>query len=69
MFQCAHSWGITPNDFWDMTINEWFALHDMNKPNNHAGKLTDDVVNDIVDDMGLTDEEWWDKHGLPGNQG
>jgi len=28
MFRAAHVWGISPSDFWDMTVAEWYELAD-----------------------------------------
>lgn len=28
MFRAAHSWGISPSEFWDMTFGEWLELAD-----------------------------------------
>lgn len=67
MYQMAMSWGLSPNDFWDMTVNEWFALFEVNRPNNFAGSLTHSSVNALQEDMELTDDEWWAKHGSSQN--
>jgi len=46
-----------------MTLSEWNALYEFNSPNKHAGNLTDEDVQSLLDDDDLTDEEWWDKYG------
>lgn len=63
MYQLARSWGVQPTEFWEMTIPEWFAELEMNRPNNYAGKLTHDAVDSLSEDIELTEEEWWRKYG------
>lgn len=64
MYQLAvKSFGVQPGEFWDMTIPEWFALWEVFRPNDYAGNLTHDAVDDLMDDLDLTDEEWWSKNG------
>lgn len=64
MYQLAvGTFGIQPSEFWEMTIPEWFAVWEVNRPNDYAGTLTHDAVDDLLDDMELNDEEWWDKNG------
>ncbi|QDP54151.1 MAG: hypothetical protein GOVbin4685_11 [Prokaryotic dsDNA virus sp.] len=36
---------------------------DMNRPSEHAGKLTNADVDAMVDAMDMTDEEWWAENG------
>ena len=46
----ANSWGIAPSEFWQMTMPEWFALHEFNRqhqPGDYAGKLTKADVDDL----------------------
>lgn len=72
MYLAARQWGIQPSEFWEMTMSEWyceFELHIKDAPGAYAGKLTNGVVDDMVDDMQLTDAEWWGKHGSSSNQG
>lgn len=64
MFQNAHVWGISPTEFWDMTIPEWFALYSLHLPK-VAGSLTQLEIDQIVEDNNLTDEEWKAKYGKP----
>lgn len=69
MFQMAVvNFGLPPSEFWEMTMNEWFALHEVHRPNDYAGKLTHDRVDDLLDDIELSDQEWWAKHGSTRNQ-
>ncbi|MDX1489202.1 MAG: phage tail assembly chaperone [Acidiferrobacterales bacterium] len=64
MYQLAVGrFGVQPGEFWEMTIAEWFALWEVHRPNNYAGNLTHDVVDDLLDDLDLDDEEWWEKNG------
>jgi len=48
-----------------MTLPEVLTLLDMNKPSEHAGRLTDADVDAMVDAMDMTDAEWWTAHGTP----
>ncbi len=32
-----------------------------------AGNLTQGDVDDLLDDLELSDDEWWDKNGASGN--
>ena len=52
-----------------MTMSEWFALFDLHRPNPYAGKLTHTRVDDLLHDLELTDDEWWEKHGSTGHKG
>lgn len=69
MYLWARQWGIQPSEFWAMTMKEWYAEYSFNVDKlgldntTHAGKLTQDNVDDMLDDMELTDEQWWKKHG------
>ena len=50
MFLHATSWGISPSEFWDMTMPEWWLLYEHNRaqqPGDFAGKLTRADVNDL----------------------
>ena len=68
MFQLAVcNFGVSPSEFWNMTMPEWFALYEVNRPNQHAGNLNDDKVDEMLDDMDLTEGEWWQKYGPSGN--
>lgn len=68
MFQIAvGTFNVQPSEFWGMTIPEWFALWEIHRPNDYAGKLTHDLVDDLMDDIDLSDDEWWEKNGASDN--
>ena len=50
-----------------MTMGEWYCeyeLHaDASGSGTYAGKLTQNDVDELTDDLDLTDEEWRKKHG------
>lgn len=49
-----------------MTMDEWWAEYEAyldSSSEGHAGNLKGSDVDAILDDLELTDDEWWDKHG------
>lgn len=56
MFQAAHAWGVSPSEFWGMTIPEWFALYDMHRTrdakNDYAGNLVQADVDELAEFLG-----------------
>lgn len=53
-----------------MTMAEWYCEWEFNADamggeGSFAGNLTQGVVDDLLDDLELTDDEWWNKHGAP----
>lgn len=50
MYLWARQWGIQPSEFWNMTINEWWAEYDLHasaSSEKFAGKLTRNDVDDL----------------------
>lgn len=49
MFLAARSWGLSPSEFWSMTIPEYYAELEWRAPaeKTHAGKLTDEDVEEL----------------------
>jgi len=49
MFLAARSWGLSPSEFWSMTIPEYYAELEWRAPaeKKHAGKLTDEDVEEL----------------------
>lgn len=56
MFQHAVQWGISPSEFWEMTIPEWFLLYEMNRPRDktrdYAGNLVQSDVDELAEFLG-----------------
>lgn len=52
-----------------MTMSEWYCEYELNADamgaDTFAGNLTQGVVDDLLDDLELSEEEWWNKHGTP----
>lgn len=65
MFQLSHGWGISPSEFWDMTLPEWFVIAAVHYQETKRGNLTLSQIDEIEADNELTDEEWWAKYGTP----
>lgn len=46
---------------------EWYCEYDFHADHvpqdTFAGKLTQGDVDDLLDDLDLTDKEWWEKNG------
>jgi len=62
MYLAARKWGIQPSEFWDMTMVEWMLearFHMDQSPVGRAAQKRDEWL----EDMEMTDEEWWAKHG------
>ena len=51
MFQHAHTWGISPSEFWDMTLPEWFVLHELHRPRDKARDYAGNLVQADVDEL------------------
>ncbi|MCJ8334566.1 MAG: hypothetical protein MJH10_10035 [Epibacterium sp.] len=66
MYLAARSWGISPPDFWDLTLEEWFLEAEMRRPEmpgDFAGKLTQADVDDLWEVARMTDQEWMQYNG------
>ncbi len=58
MFKNAMNWRIAPDQFWSMTLAEYYALVDLHAPKNKDGsKLT--TVADLQADLAMSDADWW----------
>ena len=47
------AWGVQPNDFWDMSAEEFWWLHDVKTPRDpksrYAGGMTEEEVRELYE--------------------
>jgi hypothetical protein len=57
MYLWARSWGIQPSEFWNMTINEWWAEYDHHAAATASGKFAGKLTQGAIDEL----KDWMDK--------
>ena len=69
LYLFAREWGIQPSEFWNMTMSEWFCEWEFRHGDNagtegtYAGKLTQGDVDELMDVMEMSDQEWKASYG------
>ena len=53
MYLSARQWGVSPSEFWGMTMAEWFCEYEFNRPRDKttdfAGSLTQADVDRLTE--------------------
>lgn len=44
-------WGIQPSEFWAMRVREWWWLYEDKRPRERYGRLSEDQVAELYDDL------------------